>query len=229
MVEEDAGALADGGAGGDDVVEDADGEVFEGRALDGEGTGEAGCALGGGAADLATGVAGAVECDGGGREGGEAEEQLGLVEASVALARWVKGDGDPAIDREVGGGGREPLGEEWGEGSVALVFEAVDEGAGSAFVFVEGASAGEFVPVVAAGAEFGSTPAGGAVCAAPGADGWGEGGFAVGAERGVEGAAAGAAQGKYEVDGAAEDGSRVHGGMVAIGGNGRATMDVWGR
>ena len=229
MVEEDAGALADGGAGSDDVVEDADGEALEGWALDGEGAMEAGCALGGGAADLAAGVADAVECGGGGGKGGEAEEQLGLVEAALALAGWVKGDGDPAIDWEVGGSGCEPPGEEWGERSVALVFEAVDEGASGAFVFVEGASAGEFVPVVAAWAEFGSIPVGGAVGAASGADGWGEGGFAVGAEGGVEGAAASAARGEDEVDGAAEDGSGVHGGMVAMGGGGRSTIGAWGR
>lgn len=86
MAAEGAGALADGGTGGDDVIDEADGEAVEGGAFDPEGSFERPGAFAEGAARLSAGIAGAEEgCRGAGKAG-LPEEQFGLVEAAFAEA-----------------------------------------------------------------------------------------------------------------------------------------------
>ncbi len=212
VVAEDAGAGADGGAGGDDVVEEADGGALERWAAAGEGVGEGAIAGGGGAADLAAGVAHATEFDGRLRELEGTQEEGGLVEATLSFAGGVERDGHPGhdgygLDERAQFGGHER-----DKGTIPFVLQAVDERPGGAFVLVGGADAGEVAEVEAAGAEAIVSPGGAAIGAAARAPGGDETGPAAVAECGIEGGAAGAAERKQEVEEVPAEGSVPHGG-----------------
>lgn len=168
MVAEDAGTRADGSAGGDDVIDEADRGTAQGWTGADEGVREGALALGGVAANLAAGVAHAPEGDWGAGEVEGGEQQLGLVESALALTGGVEWDGYPGLDREGRGEGAELAGEERDEGAVALVLQAVHECPGGPFVLVDGADASEITEVEAARAEALARPGGAAARATPG-------------------------------------------------------------
>ena len=212
MLAEDAGALAGGGAGGDHVVEDGDGGALEGRAAVAEGAGDVLAALAGAQANLAGSRANALEASRGRVPAEAVKENLGLVEAALATAAGVQGDGEDGVgverldDRSEGGGhvGREV--------ADAAELEAVDNAAGGALHLEGGAGAVEVAPAEAVGAAA-LVVAPHATAAAAARTAGGEELVAADlTEVLAEGATGDAARGVEQVEGAGEEGGHGRGG-----------------
>ena len=209
MFTQDAGALAGGGARGDDVVEDGHGGALEVGAAIAEGPGNVLASLAGAQTNLAGGRADAFEASRSRWEAKALEEELSLVEASAAVAAAVKRDGVDGAGGQLVDDGTKGLGHVGRKVADAAELEPVNDAASGTLHLEGGAGAVEIAP---AGAVPAAPVVGAPHTAAAAAAGTARGdkpAGAVFAQVLAKGGAGNAARGVQQVEGAGEE--RGHG------------------
>ena len=209
MFTQDARALAGGGAGGNDVVEDGHGGALEVGAAIAEGPGNVLASLAGAQTNLAGGRADAFEASRGRWEAEALDEELGLVEASAAVPAAVKRNGVDGSGGESLDDRTEGLGHVGGEVADARELEPVNDAASGTLHLEGGAGAVEITPAAAVPAAPIVLAPHTAATAAAGTARGDEPAGAVFAQVLAKGGAGNAARGVQQVEGAGEE--RGHG------------------